>query len=428
MKFEVDASVLSKIHSIALSLRSKGVPVGTQEIETAYKIYENACALSNSNYYPLYRVLEAVFIKRIEHEVLLGYKKNSLNHKIEHVSEISSGKKRLPTRRLTESYILSAGFKEIENLSISKLEKLGIKNPIVHKKVSLARQLNFIRKYLETENPGYIDMLREEISSMRKRVGDYSRRDLSNLSFKLRMIEQAVARVAENPKDSRALLSLVELVGEDIAVAALEYSLKHAGSRVLAEAIASKVIGGSGRVKRGRGFWRKSLTGKLDLRRTLSNIARGFVGELAFKQRSSRREAIFILDRSDSMRKHASSILRVLAEYYRFIKTLIMFSDKVETMRLCRSISKAYILSKVLSLGFSGYTNVTKALRVAYKLAKPGETVIMVSDLQQTIKDEPFIKEFEKLVERKVKVIVYTTSESIRVLSEAGIPVELKLL
>jgi len=117
-----------------------------------------------------------------------------------------------------------------------------------------------------------------------------------------------------------------------------------------------------------------------------------------------------------------------LAEYFRFIKTLVLFSDKVETMKLCRSVSKAYILSRVLNLGFSGYTNVTMALKVTYKLTKPGETVIIVSDLQQTINDEPYIAELEKLARRKARIILYTTRDSIRIISKAEVPVELKLL
>ncbi len=430
---ELEEKVLSKLYAIAAYLRKRGVPVSTQEVEIAYRLYETAKALSSLSYFPLKKIVEAVFLKREEHRILIDEAIAIQEQPVEEVlakreRRVAGVKFREKPKRdtaykrgkapVTREFIERASFKELENISLSKLDKKGIKDERFRDKVMAARQLKLLKMYLETENPGYLDMLREEIRVSHKRRGDPSRRDAAATDPRVNALLNCLEKIAYNPEDPRSLVSIAELAGGDMAVSIIEYSLRDKKRRPIAEAVAHKVLSRRGARRKGvAGQWRKTKTnGRPDLRRTMSNIARGMLGEIVYKRREGTPPVILVVDRSDSMRKHASQLLDIASSYFDITENLILFSDSVEILRVRRALSKTYFIEKLLDIGFAGYTNITLALRVAGRLARPGSTVVVISDMQQTVRDEPYVRELERLSRKRVKTIIYTLKENIPIL------------
>ncbi len=430
---EPEEKVLSKLCTIAAYLRKRGVPVSTQEVETAYRLYETAKALSSLGCFPLRKIIEAVFLKREEHRILVDEAIAIQEQPMEKIParrerRVAGVKFREKPRRdnickrgktsVTREFIEKASFKELENISLSKLDKKGIKDERSRDKVMAARQLKLLKMYLETENQGYLDMLREEIRVSHKRRGDPSRRDAAATDPRVNALLNCLEKIAYNPEDPKSLVSIAELAGGDVAVSIIEYSLRDKKRRPIAEAVAHKVLSRRGARRKGAaGQWKKTKTnGRLDLRRTMSNIARGMLGEIVYRKREGTPPVILVVDRSDSMRKHASQLLDIASSYFDITENLILFSDSVEVLRVRKTLSKTYFIEKLLDIGFAGYTNITLALRVAGKLARPGSTVVVISDMQQTVRDEPYVRELERLSRKRVKTIIYTLKENIPIL------------
>jgi uncharacterized protein with von Willebrand factor type A (vWA) domain len=144
--------------------------------------------------------------------------------------------------------------------------------------------------------------------------------------------------------------------------------------------------------------------------------SRGKIGEVAYRRRRKTANIVLIIDRSDSMRKHADKIVEIASAYLNKASHLVLFSDEVKVTSISSWKSRLYLLDQILDLSFHGYTNITMALRQARRLAKPGSTLVLISDLQQTIKDHSPLKLIEDLGKGGYRIIIYTTKEASRVL------------
>jgi len=266
--------------------------------------------------------------------------------------------------------------------------------------------------------------LREELRASNKRRGDRSREDALAGEARQQRLFELLNRFVENPESGRTLLEIAELGGSDVAVKALRYMSKRKNLAFYAEALATRVLtlSGRGRTEHGKTItgWTKSSYGeRLDLRKTLLKTVRSQVHEPVYKRRRRVRTATLIVDRSSSMRKAAERVLEIAVSYYPITENLVLFSDDVEVIRITPSLSRRFILERLLSLDFNGYTNISKALRSAERIAKSGSTAILISDMEQTVEDSPYVLEIEKLLRKRVKLVVYTLDEYIPELRRA---------
>lgn len=379
----IDADIARKLISIANRLRERGIRVGTMEIETAIRLYKSAILLSGYNYYPLSKIIEAVFVKR-------DYEKTILDE------TLSSNQKSIYD--IDQKDIVNSGRKE------KKRKASDIKKP----KASLTstrKYVDMLKRYLETENPGYLDMLREELVFKEDREQKMYRVG-GNVSM-----ERLLARFALNPKDYSALTRIALLEGGEVAVLAMKH-LSARKRRRIAEQIASTLTKSNKRttIKVRGGRWEKSYQrGKIDLRRTLVLKSRGKLAELVYKKRRKSLSVVLIIDRSDSMRKYAEKIVEIASAYLNVATHLILFSDEVKVIPITSWKSKLYLLNEVLDLSFHGYTNISSALRYAKRICKPGSSIVLISDLQQTIRDSSPLKILEDLSKSGYKILVFTT-------------------
>lgn len=383
------SDIARRLVSIANRLRERGVKVGTMEIETALRLYKAAILLSGYNYYPLSRIIDAVFVKRdYEKTILDDVLRSTVGESIEKGEETPSKKKGKAERKQEKSRAMGG--------SSSRGR----------------RCLEMLKRYLETENQGYLDMIREELRiDTRSEVKEY--RVGGEIT-----LEKLIARFALNPRDYSALARIALMEGGETAILAMRH-LSSKRKRRVAEQIASMLakLSGGRRLRVKGGKWEKTYQReRIDIRRTLVLKSRGKIGEVAYRRRRKTANIVLIIDRSDSMRKHADKIVEIASAYLNKASHLVLFSDEVKVTSISSWKSRLYLLNQILDLSFHGYTNITMALRQARRLAKPGSTLVLISDLQQTIKDHSPLKLIEDLGKGGYRIIIYTTKEASRVL------------
>ncbi|NAZ11239.1 MAG: VWA domain-containing protein [Desulfurococcales archaeon] len=382
------SDITRRLVSIANRLRERGVKVGTMEIETALRLYKAAILLSGYNYYPLSRIIDAVFVKRdYEKAILDDVLRSTVGESVERGEEAPSKKKGKAEKKQEKSRAMGG----------SSLRS--------------RRCLEMLKRYLETENQGYLDMIRDELRiDTRSEVKEY--RVGGEIA-----LEKLIARFALNPRDYSALARIALMEGETAILAMRHLSSKR--KRRVAEQIASMLakLSGGRRLRVKGGKWEKTYQReRIDIRRTLILKSRGKIGEVAYRRRRKTANIVLIIDRSDSMRKHADKIVEIASAYLNKASHLVLFSDEVKVTSISSWKSRLYLLDQILDLSFHGYTNITMALRQARRLAKPGSTLVLISDLQQTIKDHSPLKLIEDLGKGGYRIIIYTTKEASRVL------------
>jgi uncharacterized protein with von Willebrand factor type A (vWA) domain len=389
MPVSSQSDIARRLVSIANRLRERGVRVGTMEIETALRLYKAAILLSGYNYYPLSRIIDAVFVKRdYEKAILDDVLRSTVGESVERGEKAPSKKK-------------------------SKAERKQEKSRAMGGSSSRGRRcLEMLKRYLETENQGYLDMIRDELRiDTRSEVKEY--RVGGEIT-----LEKLIARFALNPRDYSALARIALMEGGETAILAMRH-LSSKRKRRVAEQIASMLakLSGGRRLRVKGGKWEKTYQReRIDIRRTLVLKSRGKIGEVAYRRRRKTANIVLIIDRSDSMRKHADKIVEIASAYLNKASHLVLFSDEVKVTSISSWKSRLYLLDQILDLSFHGYTNITMALRQARRLAKPGSTLVLISDLQQTIKDHSPLKLIEDLGKGGYRIIIYTTKEASRVL------------
>jgi uncharacterized protein with von Willebrand factor type A (vWA) domain len=389
MPVSSQSDIARRLVSIANRLRERGVKVGTMEIETALRLYKAAILLSGYNYYPLSRIIDAVFVKRdYEKAILDDVLRSTVGESVERGEEAPSKKKGKAERKQEKS-------REMGGSSLRS-----------------RRCLEMLKRYLETENQGYLDMIRDELRiDTRSEVKEY--RVGGEIT-----LEKLIARFALNPRDYSALARIALMEGGETAILAMRH-LSSKRKRRVAEQIASMLakLSGGRRLRVKGGKWEKTYQReRIDIRRTLVLKSRGKIGEVAYRRRRKTANIVLIIDRSDSMRKHADKIVEIASAYLNKASHLVLFSDEVKVTSISSWKSRLYLLDQILDLSFHGYTNITMALRQARRLAKPGSTLVLISDLQQTIKDHSPLKLIEDLGKGGYRIIIYTTKEASRVL------------
>jgi uncharacterized protein with von Willebrand factor type A (vWA) domain len=389
MPVSSQSDIARRLVSIANRLRERGVKVGTMEIETALRLYKAAILLSGYNYYPLSRIINAVFVKRdYEKAILDDVLRSTVGESVERGEEAPSKKKGKAERKQEKSRAMGG--------SSSRGR----------------RCLEMLKRYLETENQGYLDMIRDELRiDTRSEVKEY--RVGGEIT-----LEKLIARFALNPRDYSALARIALMEGGETAILAMRH-LSSKRKRRVAEQIASMLakLSGGRRLRVKGGKWEKTYQReRIDIRRTLVLKSRGKIGEVAYRRRRKAANIVLIIDRSDSMRKHADKIVEIASAYLNKASHLVLFSDEVKVTSISSWKSRLYLLDQILDLSFHGYTNITMALRQARRLAKPGSTLVLISDLQQTIKDHSPLKLIEDLGKGGYRIIIYTTKEASRVL------------
>ncbi|MGC9121789.1 MAG: vWA domain-containing protein, partial [Thermogladius sp.] len=151
----------------------------------------------------------------------------------------------------------------------------------------------------------------------------------------------------------------------------------------------------------------RSAKGRLDVRSTLFNYTR-FNYRMVFEDFPRKRSITAVVDVSGSMLRYSMWTLVALASVVELVDKIVLFWDRTEVVRPPVKKTRPLIyrfLERVYTQRFKGYTNISQAIRVAVS-SRPGRIVVLVSDLQQTVRDvDPWL-EVRNLIDRGIRVVV----------------------
>ena len=132
----------------------------------------------------------------------------------------------------------------------------------------------------------------------------------------------------------------------------------------------------------------------MDVRLSLSKMLRLESQFIVSRIRRAPRRIVLVVDKSGSMKPYALQTMLLSSSLIPIIRRLVLFDQDVYVYekRSINRIGYIRLIDRLLSTRFSGYTNVTYALKIATKDLSPAE-LILVSDLQQTVISKDSVKD-----------------------------------
>jgi len=295
----------------------------------------------------------------------------------------------------------------LEKLDPLSLSVIGgttsITNPKLRNKVLLGQSLASYIHYLVTGEAAYLEYSKHLLLGIER----------EHLDEDLKPIYKCMV--------SGDWKNLMVYLSRRYWIAALEYIANTIWERARAEGVEAGVLarvlrlsltmlryGVKGGEYRGRVKY-SGTRGRLAVRKTVYRVIRGDYS-IVRKYREKYDKVIAIVDTSGSMLKYSLWTIASLAAILPIVKAIVLFSD---TVRVFKPPKKSFTqlalryLEQVFSSGFKGYTNISLALREAGKLASGSDVAIVLTDLEQTVRDtEPWI-EVQSLLKRKCKRMIF---------------------
>jgi len=262
---------------------------------------------------------------------------------------------------------------------ISNPGKIG--NSSIRSRALLGKALAAYLDYLLTGNSAYIDYSFMFLNKI----------DPQALSPKLRPIYESLLR-----QDKKAIIRMLSISVPE----AIEYIgyrvfdlirterqinrdiLKRAV--VLSKKILARIVRGNTRSKL---LVETLYRGRPNIRKTLYNFLR-YNYKIIRKDWKKTPRIIALIDISGSMLKYSIWAILSLGTVFPLLKHCILFSDKVKVYNL-RSVSHSSLMNRFLSHafleGFKGYTNIALAVEQALEVSRPGDDIVLFTDLEQTV-------------------------------------------
>ncbi len=270
----------------------------------------------------------------------------------------------------------------LDLLTLSCISSPGkISDPFIRNKALLGKALATYLDYLLTGNSAYIDYSFLFLNKI----------DPRSLSSKLRPIYKSL--LSQDKKAIIRTLSIsipeaIEYIGYrvfDLIRTERQINqeiLKRAV--VLSKKILERIVRGNTRSK----LLTESLyRGRPNIRKTLYNFLR-YNYRIIRKDWKKTPRIIALVDISGSMLKYSVWAILSLGAVFPLLKYCILFSDKVKVYNL-KSVSHSSLMNRFLSHafleGFKGYTNIALAVEQALEVSRPGDDIVLFTDLEQTV-------------------------------------------
>ncbi len=162
------------------------------------------------------------------------------------------------------------------------------------------------------------------------------------------------------------------------------------------------------------------IKGFIDLRKTIYNYVR-LNYEITRRDRWRMNRIHLLIDTSGSMLKFSTWAILSSAYFLPVSKYIVLFSREAIVFKSSKKTIRELLirfLVEVYLKGFTGYTNITNALRTVYRLVAPGDRVVMFSDLMQTIPDEDPAIQARRILDKQVEVTIITPQRHDPVLAD----------
>ena len=147
--------------------------------------------------------------------------------------------------------------------------------------------------------------------------------------------------------------------------------------------------------------------GRVDVRRSLYSIMRVEPQPITYLRKLKSARLSLALDMSGSMFEYSSWAIGVASLFSSNLEKLVLFSHDVLAYR--EPITRRMLARILLEYEFRGYTNISKALREAS--TSRSRRIVVVSDLKQTVEDEPVPTVVEALRKRGKKIVFIVPSK-----------------
>ncbi|MCE4620740.1 MAG: VWA domain-containing protein [Desulfurococcales archaeon] len=153
--------------------------------------------------------------------------------------------------------------------------------------------------------------------------------------------------------------------------------------------------------------------GRVDVRRSLYSIMRVEPQPITYLRKLKSARLSLALDMSGSMFEYSSWAIGVASLFSNNIERLVLFSHDVTVYR--EPITRRMLARILLEYEFEGYTNISRALREAS--ASRSRRIVVVSDLKQTVEDDPVpvvVESLRKLGKKIVFIVPFKHDEQAR--------------
>lgn len=163
--------------------------------------------------------------------------------------------------------------------------------------------------------------------------------------------------------------------------------------------------------------WRKTGTrGRVELRETVYRMVRMQQEPLVYKRRRRSPGVVLAVDRSGSMVPYATWAILTASAFSRNVRRLVLFGENVEVIEVSRGSRR--LVDLLLSAKFEGYTNISAAMLEAARNLTPA-TLVLISDLKQTVQAESPVKVAERLIKSRWRIVVVAPPSRDLVVEEA---------
>ncbi|MCE4625665.1 MAG: VWA domain-containing protein [Desulfurococcales archaeon] len=292
------------------------------------------------------------------------------------------------------------------------------KGRLIEAAVNAAKALREARLYLDTHEEGRADMAHyyaDKAEALLEGAGGVRLGRVNESSVKAIIAEArrlvALAEGTGGGLTPARLDSAVAALGLADAVKMLKALYSRASSeeqrRIIImsmEKILARAASRSGLLPTSKRVY-NTKRGRLELRRTIYNILRRKPEPIVFVSRAKSNPVALGVDVSSSMIEYSSWAIAVASMFSRHVEKLVFFSHEVQSYT--GPFSKRDMARLLLEAEFGGRTNISAALRVLSERVA-ARRVVLVSDLAQTVEDEPPWLVVSSLRARGIKPVFIT--------------------
>ena len=148
----------------------------------------------------------------------------------------------------------------------------------------------------------------------------------------------------------------------------------------------------------------KQPPGRIDVKRSIFSMIRNETRPIVYLRRMKSSRLSMAIDMSGSMLEYSSWAVAIASLFPNHLDRLVLFSH--ETRVYSAPIGKRELAKILLEADFQGYTNISLALRTIS--TSSARKIVVISDLKQTIDDEPVPLIVSDLVKNGKRVVFIT--------------------
>ncbi len=325
----------------------------------------------------------------------------------------------------------------LEKLPRSAFKNTGRANEafiLAARHISKAQSLAL--RYLETMNEAYLNYAIHEHAKARELL---DRLDPHSISPQLRPLYSHVKSLSETlptsagpPKELMAKLAprIARMdLHQAFRILSSLYSSPNPEVRREAYRLAQKIWHARSTLLKSmvlRKWQKTSMRGRVELRETVYRVVRMQQDPLVYRKRRRSPGIVLAVDRSGSMVPYATWAVLTAFAFSRNVKRLVLFGEDVEVIEVARGTRR--LVEVLLSARFGGYTNISAAMLEATQ-GLPPATLVLISDLKQTVQAESPVSVAECLVKSRWRIVVVAPPNRDLVVEEAlrerGVRVEI---